>query len=151
MARGASDVESEARYSAYRVSGKSCASAQSSMPCISGQQLWCRAGRSPLGLDALALLVEILQQLVVVLVEAVARHRRQAGVDVSRAGGVLATLQAGTKLPCTGGQVHSSAGCKAVSFVSAAHAERDTKKSRCLVRAVPPGCSRLMLLLPTKF
>lgn len=38
------------------------------------------------------------------LVEHVARQRRQAGKDVTGAGGVLATLQPRTELACMGAQ-----------------------------------------------
>ena len=56
----------------------------------------------PGGFDALALLVEVVDQLVVRLMEEGARDLLQAGEDVPGTGSVLAALQARPKLPCMG-------------------------------------------------
>ena len=53
-----------------------------------------------MGLDALALLVQVVQQLVVSFVEDRAGNLLQAGEDVTGAGGVLASLQPRPKLTC---------------------------------------------------
>ncbi len=57
---------------------------------------------APLGLDALALLLEVVKQLVIVLVEHHSRDLVQARHDVSSAGRVLAALQPRSELTwCT--------------------------------------------------
>ena len=62
----------------------------------------CRNESAPLWLDALPLLVQVRQQAVIMLVEQVAGERRQAGEDVTGAGGVLAALQPRAELACRG-------------------------------------------------
>lgn len=57
-----------------------------------------RARRAPLRLDALALLHLVREERVVGLVEEVAREEREAREDVTRAGAVLAALQARAEL-----------------------------------------------------
>ena len=56
----------------------------------------------PSGFDALALLVEVVKQLVVRLMEECPRDLLQAREDVPGTGSVLATLQPRPKLPCMG-------------------------------------------------
>ena len=53
-----------------------------------------------MGLDALALLVQVVQQLVVGFMEYRAGDLFQAGEDVTGAGGVLASLQPRPELTC---------------------------------------------------
>ena len=59
-----------------------------------------RAGDSPLGLDLLPLLVEVVEQAVVKAVEQVARELSHACEDVPGASTILAALQPGPKLTC---------------------------------------------------
>ena len=63
---------------------------------------------SPVRLNVLALLVEVVQQRVVRLVEQVPRQRRQPREDVTRAGRVLAALQPRSELTCARSMVLAS-------------------------------------------
>ena len=129
------------------------------------------AESAPLGLDVEALLVEVGQQAVVVLVEDVARERRQAREDVSGAAGVLAARHPRAKLPCRGTLTGECAApriarlCTAVLQLMPKLSPADMLQwSRITVQTVtlccaadrvvysnaPEGTSRLMLLLPTK-
>mmetsp|Transcript_10187 Transcript_10187/g.28817 ORF Transcript_10187/g.28817 Transcript_10187/m.28817 type:complete len:406 (-) Transcript_10187:349-1566(-) len=60
----------------------------------------------PLGLDALPVLVQVVEEPVVLLTEQVARQRPEPGVNVPWGGAILATLQPGSELPRWEQQVH---------------------------------------------
>lgn len=77
------------------------------------------------GLDALPVLLLVLEQGVVVLVEDVTRHRRQLSEDVTRARGVLASLQARAELAVGHEQVDVVAAHEVLRHVDDGARERD--------------------------